>query len=464
MTAQPRDETALPPQVLLIDENEREGAQIQGFLQRRGYHVYRVTGGEGALNVLDRGHIDAVVTQLHGRRTDGLRLLQLARRRNPGICVILLAAHREQELATRALSEGAYDYQTRPLNLEKMDAVIRKGLEHQRLSGEVTDLTRRLDRKYGFHNILGNSAVMMAVFKEIQQATSTQLPVLLLGEAGTGKDLIASTIHHNSPRRGGPFVRMSCEALADEIMDRELFGWRAPQQAGVAPRKGRFEIAAGGTLYLDGVGNLSRSVQEKLAERLEASGGGAAGARVVASTSEDLEARLEEGLFSPTLYTGLGATRIELPPLRQRRGDIPILIRHFVDAGNDTLGTSVSGFTRRALDRMAQYDWPGNVRELKNMVTSLVSAKGSGRIDLYDLPLEVRSTPPPLSDVHLRVGMSLKEVERTVIRETLARYAWDRRQTARILGIGLRTLYRKIKEYDLRPPIEEPPGEPPLPK
>jgi DNA-binding NtrC family response regulator len=363
------------------------------------------------------------------------------------------------------MKEGAYDFQTRPINLEKLVAVIRKGLEHRRLAVEVADLTRRLDKKFGFHNILGNSTPMAQVFKKIMQIAPTRATVLLQGETGTGKDLVANAIHHNSPRRNAPFVKLNCAALAEGVVESELFGHeRGAFTGALQTRKGRFEIADGGTLFLDEVGTLSPPLQAKLLRVLEKQEfervGGSRTLRVdvrlVAATNEDLKNRVDRGSFREDLYYRLNVVKIEIPPLRQRRRDIPLLISHFLEEANREHGKSVTGLTRRAMDRLQQYPWPGNVRELKNVVTGMVLEQGTGKGDLDSLPGEVRSAPPPMSDLHLRVGMSMKEVEKTVIQETLARCDWNRHKTASILGIGLRTLYRKINEYGLRSVEERP--------
>jgi DNA-binding NtrC family response regulator len=446
--------------VLLVDDKEREACRIETFLTSHGFEVYRVASGEAAFNVLDGGPVEVLVTRVRGEHIDGLRLLELAKRRNPEICVVLLAEPGEVETATQAMSEGAYDFQTRPINLEKMVAVIRKALERQRLVAEVAELARRLDKKYGFHNILGNSAPMVQVFKKIMQIAPTRATVLIQGETGTGKDLVATAIHHNSPRRNAPFVKLNCAALDGSLVESELFGHERGAFPGAQQmRRGRFEIADGGTLFLDEVGAVSPSVQAKLLRVLEKQEferlGGTQTLRVdvrlIASTNDDLREKVERGLFREDLFRRLNVVRIELPPLRQRRNDIPLLAHHFLEEANREFGRAVGGFTRRAMERLMQYHWPGNVRELKNLVFAIVRTKDRGLIDLDALPPEIRSAAPPLADIHLRVGMTLKEVERIVIQETLARHGWNRVETARVLGIGLRTLYRKIKEYGLRP-------------
>ena len=459
-------ERPVAARTLLVSDKEREGGRIQAFLEGQGFNVFRVATGESAYNVLDEGQVDVLVVQIRGRHIDGLKLQSLARSRHPGICVILLASPGEVELATQAMWDGAHDFQTRPVNLEKMAAAIRRGLEYQRMTVEVADLTRRLDKKYGFHNILGNSGAVVAVFKKIMQVAPTKDTVLLTGEIGTGKDLVATALHHNSARRNAPFVKLSCTDLAESVVESEIFGRERTASGRPPARRGRLEIADGGTLFLDEVGALGPRVQAKLArwveeEEFQAVGGRRvrrSDVRIVASTQEDLPRRVAGGAFRRDLFEILSMVTIELPPLRQRRSDIPLLAHRFLEEANREFDTAVEGFTRRAMDRLQQYAWPGNVRELKNRVSAVVLSRGRGLVDLDALPGDVVSASPPLCDIHLRVGMSLEEVERVVIEETLARMEWDRPGTAKTLGIGLRTLYRKIKEYGLRPNRANPGG------
>ncbi|MBU1700697.1 MAG: sigma-54 dependent transcriptional regulator [Candidatus Eisenbacteria bacterium] len=461
------------PQLLLLIEKEAEGSRIKAFLEREAFHVFFVSTNETAYNVIDKAQLDILITQIDGHHIDGMKLLELARQHNPEICIILLAEAQEVGKATRAMAEGVYDFQIRPFNLEKMAAVIRKGIDYQHLQAENVELTRRLDRKYGFHNILGDSASMSKVFKKIRQVAPGSETILLIGEDGTGKDLIASSIHHNSPHRSAPFIKLSCEALAENLMEAELFGEFSRNAPGLGRTgKGCLELVAGGTLFLDEVTNLSLAIQKRLLDILERGEYKIPGRakpqpvkfRTIATSSEDLRIRVDGGLFLEKLYQRLSRVQIDLPPLRRRRTDIPLLVRHFLEEANRALNTSVQEFTRPSMDRLTQYDWPGNIRELKSMIRQLVEAKRSGKIELYALPVRVRTALPPGSDLHLRVGMSLTEIERAVMRETLVRCNWNRRQTARMLGIGLRTLYRKIKEYDIRSPIEELPGPPHVPE
>jgi DNA-binding NtrC family response regulator len=374
----------------------------------------------------------------------------------------MLAGEADIDLATEAMRQGAFDFQTQPLNLEKMKAVLERGLSLQRLAFEVTDLHRRLDQRYGFHNLIGNSPGMIAVYNKIRQIAPTRATVLIMGETGTGKGVVAQTIHQNSPRRDAAFVTLNCASLAEGVIESELFGHeRGAFTGAIQTHKGRFEIADGGTLFLDEVSEISLATQAKLLRVLEDRVFERVGStrpikvdvRLIAASNRDLARLVREGKFREDLFFRLKVVEIKLPPLRERRQDIPRLVETFLREFNAEHGKGIAGISRGTMDFLMQYHWPGNVRELKNTIEGMVVLSISGRtLDVSDLSEQIlREVEPemPRGEIHLRVGMTMEEIEKIAIEHTLRSVGYDKQKAAEILGIGLRTLYRKQKRYRL---------------
>ncbi len=453
----------LMPRALVVAKDSDEIKALLAALESWGYKTFRAKDGEAGYNVLDGDEVvHALITEVNVHRIDGMRLLSVAKQRNPEICVVMIAGEADIELATEAMRQGAFDFQTQPLNLTKMKAVLERGLSLQRLALEVTDLQRRLDQRYGFHNLIGNSRGMVAVYTMIRQIAPTRATVLIAGETGTGKGLVAHTIHQNSPRRDAPFVTLNCASLAEGVIESELFGHeRGAFTGAIQTHKGRFEIADGGTLFLDEVSEMSLSIQAKLLRVLEARefervGGGRpikVDVRLIAASNQDLEQLVKERKFREDLFFRLKVVPIKLPPLRDRKQDIPRLVEAFIREINLEHGKTITGISRGAMDFLMQYHWPGNIRELKNTIEGMVVLSARGRVlDVSDLPehilLEVEPEMP-LGDIPNRIGMTMEEIEKLVIEHTLRSVGYDKQKAAGILGIGLRTLYRKQKRYRL---------------
>lgn len=453
----------LTPRALVVAKDSEDIKELRAALELWGYKTYWARDGEAGYNVLDGEEtIHAMITELNVHRIDGMRLLSVAKERNPDICVIVIAGEADIELATEAMRQGAYDFQTKPLNLQKIRAVLDRGLSLQRLAIEVTDLHRRLDQRYGFPSLIGNSRGMVTVYNMIRQIAPTRATVLIQGETGTGKGLVAQTIHQNSPRRNAPFVTLNCASLAEGVIESELFGHeRGAFTGAVQTHKGRFEIADGGTLFLDEVSEMSLATQAKLLRVLEDREfervGGArpikVDVRLIAASNRDLEQWVREGKFREDLFFRLKVVTIKLPPLRERKQDIPRLVEVFIHEFNIEHDKSITGISRGAMDLLMQYHWPGNVRELKNTIEGMVVLSASGRmLDVSDLPEhilgQVRAEVPD-GDIHIRVGMTMEEIEKIAIEHTLRSVGYDKHKAAEILGIGLRTLYRKQKRYRL---------------
>jgi DNA-binding NtrC family response regulator len=453
----------LTPQALVVAKDSDDVKELLAALDSWGFKTVWAKDGEAGYNVLDGPEVlDALITELNVQRIDGMRLLSVAKQRNPEICVIMIASDADIELATEAMRQGAYDFQTKPLNLKKIKVVLDRGLSLQRLAFEVTDLHRRLDQRYGFHNLIGNSRGMVAVYNMIRQIAPTRATVLIMGETGTGKGVAAQTIHQNSSRRDAPFVTLNCASLAEGVIESELFGHeRGAFTGAIQTHKGRFEIADGGTLFLDEVSEMSLATQAKLLhviedrefERVGGTRPIKVDVRLIAATNRDLEQQVKEGKFREDLFFRLNVVTIKLPPLRERKQDIPRLVEAFLREFNIEHEKYITGISRGAMDLLMQYRWPGNVRELKNAIEGMMVLSASGRmLDVSDLPehiLRQVELKTPAADIHVRVGMTMEEIEKIAIEHTLRSVGYDKQKAAEILGIGLRTLYRKQKRYQL---------------
>lgn len=439
--------------VLLVDREPAPSREIISYLGDRGYHVEWVDDAEKAFNRLDARFFDVLIAELSIHRVDGMRLMNVARERNPDVCVVFIAGPADIERATEALREGAYDFQTKPINLGKLEAVIRRGLAHQRLVMERHELQRRLDEHYGLGSLVGNSRAMLLVYNAVRKSAQTDDPVLIQGEPGTGKDLIALSLHNNSMRRDETFVSAHCGGLPERRMNAELFGVGA---GGGAPgRPGRVELADRGTLYLDEVGDLTPAQQDRILQLLDGRGICREGStrrvsaqvRILASTSRSLASTG----FSGELFDRLRGVFIEVPPLRERREDIPMLAQHFLREAGLVHGIQGMAITANALDLLMRYDWPGNVRELRNTIEGMaVAARGGRPLDVGDVPPHIRrGAAPQGSEIRIPVGTGMAAIERMAIEETLRHCGYNKEACARTLGIGLRTLYRKLRQYQM---------------
>jgi two-component system, NtrC family, response regulator HydG len=447
--------------ILLVDRDPSVAREILGYLEDRNYEVEWVDDGEKAYNRLDARTFDVLVTELNSPRINGMRLMAVALDRSPEIAVILITEQPDVERATEAMRQGAYDFQTKPLNLGKLEAVIERGIGRQKLVLEHHELKRRLDEQYGLGQLVGKSRLMVKVYDAVRQIAPTKATVLIQGETGTGKDLIAQAIHTNSPRRDAPFVKLNCATIPEALVESELFGHVAGAFTGAShSRKGRFELADTGTLFLDEVGELSPALQSKLLrvlehqqfERLGDSRTIGVDVRLIAASNRSLERMVEEKTFRDDLYYRLRVVTIAMPALRHRREDIPLLVDHFIKEACSAHGKHVEGITRNAIDVLMRYDWPGNVRELRNIVEGMViMARPNRLLDVGDVPEHLRrSTAPEVSEIRIPTGASMREVEAIVIQETMKVCGYNKEACAKTLGIGLRTLYRKLKEYDIR--------------
>lgn len=446
-----------PKPVVLVVHREGDATQeLIGFLRQNDLDVIWTRDGEGGFNVLDEHAIDCLVTELRAPRIDGAALLARARERNPEICAVMLAEPADVDVAVDAMRQGAHDYEIKPVHLPKLLAVLRRGISTQALAARVAKMEDRLDERLGIEQLTGGSRAIMRVMEQVRAIAETRATVLIEGETGTGKGVLAQAIHQNSPRKSEPFVWVNCGALSETALEAELFGQEGA--SGATSRRGRFEIADGGTLFLDAIGETPAAVQVKLLRVLQDRAfervGGAetlkTDVRLIAATNEDLQAEVRAGRFRENLYYRLSVVRIPMPALRERTEDIPLLVESLIRKLNVEHGRKVTGVTRGALDCLMRYPWPGNVRELKNTLEGMmVFAEGKRSLDLSDLPERLRETKTG-EPLKLAVGMTVEEAERQLIEATLRHTGQDKPKAAAMLGIGLRTLYRKIQEYSIR--------------
>ncbi|HOO77391.1 MAG TPA: sigma-54 dependent transcriptional regulator [bacterium] len=444
--------------ILIVDDEKNSRTGLEDALNLPGYRVLTAENGFQAEEILAAEQINLVISDLRMPGMTGLDLLKRGERISPGTLFIIMTAYGSVDSAVEAMKEGAFDYLTKPVNIEQLELLVARALKSQNLEAENKYLREQLEKRFGFESLIGKSAAMERVIAVIRQIAGTRSTVLISGESGTGKEVVARTIHQQSPRRAGPFVPVHCAALSPSLLESELFGHEKGAFTGaIAMRKGRFEVADGGTVFLDEVGEIPPEIQVKLLRFLETREfervGGSVPIRVdirlLAASNADLDRLRREGRFRDDLYYRLNVVRIDLPPLRRRQDDIPLLARTFAAefaAENGLTGIEISP---EAMHRLQAYSWPGNVRELRNCLESMVVLARGRHIGVEDLPPPIReagaggegAVPPP--------ALNLKIREKDSIGKALKHCRYNKAAAARMLGISRRTLYRKLREYGL---------------
>jgi len=444
--------------VLIVEDDRPQADAIAEALQRVGHTCVVVTEPRRAVALIEDDGFDLVITDLVMHEVDGMEILRRARQADPEAEVIVVTGHGTIATAVQAIRQGARDYVTKPLNVAELRDRVAKALEHRRLVRRTEQLTEQLQERFGFEGVVGRSASMRRVIQTCQQIARTDATVLIEGESGTGKELIAKALHNNSRRKDRNFVALNCAALSEGILESELFGHEKGAFTGaLTSRKGRFEHADGGTLFLDEVGDMPTATQIKLLRVIENGEIVRVGSndprkvdvRIISATNRSLDELVKTRQFREDLYFRLKVMRIVLPPLRERRDDIPPLTDHFLRRLAAEHDKAVTGITPEAQRILNAYDWPGNVRELINTIETMVVLARGPTLDVADVPPDIRPTSPETPATGLKAGMSLGEAERILIERTLEMTDGNRQQAAAILGIGQRTLYRKIKDYGL---------------
>jgi DNA-binding NtrC family response regulator len=444
--------------ILVVDDEKNILKVVSTTLGKESYTVDTARSSEEAIEKFDKDTHDLIITDLKLPGKSGMELLEYIKSRNPDIPIIMITAFGTIENAVEAMKKGAFNYLTKPVNPDELLSVVKEVLEKYELKRENVALKSELRQKYTFSTIVGKSALMQEVFDTIRMVSKTQSNVLIMGESGTGKELVARAIHYDSDRAGGPFITVDCATIPSEIMESELFGHEKGAFTGAHERKtGLLEHASGGTVFLDEIGELDLNLQKKLLRFLQEREilrvGGIAriklNVRVVAAANKDLEHEVQEKKFREDLFYRLNVVTIQMPPLRERKDDIPLLAHHFLEKRNQIEGKLIRGFEENVMDVFLKYDWPGNVRELENVVERAYVLCPTISITLKYLPAKllrlVREEREPFDQ------MNLVETEKRLIVKALTATSWNQSRAAEMLGISRKQLRTKIKNLGILP-------------
>ncbi len=446
--------------ILVVDDEESHRVMLRAVLQDTGYEVAEAADGPEAVRAVEQEPFDLILLDVRMATMDGIEALNEIRKISPFLPVLMMTAYASVKTAVEALKAGAFDYLTKPLDIDELKILVEKALEHYHLREENLALKERLGSRFDFSRIIGKSPKMKVLFDLVAQVAPTDATVLILGESGTGKELVANAIHHHSPRSSQPFIKVACAALPETLLESELFGHeRGAFTGAIARREGRFQSAHRGTIFLDEVGEMSPATQAKLLRVLQEKEFEPLGSprtikvdvRVLAATNKDLEKEVKEGRFREDLYYRLNVVPVLLPPLRERKEDIPELAIHFLALYREKNQKDIKEISGKALDLLVRYDWPGNIRELENCLERAVIMARGEVIAPADLPSPIQALSSDKQEwgAYFPSGISLQEMEKALILKTLEDTGGNRSRAAEILGINRRTLQIKLKEYGM---------------
>ena len=448
------------PKILVVDDDSASVETTVEVLEREGYQLFSASGGRQALEILREEDINVVITDLKMPGLSGIDLLKHIQERNLYTQVIILTGYGTIDSAVEAMREGAFYYLKKPIEMNTLRQTVKNALEKQLLLHQNIILREQLDDKFGFDNIIGKSKHMLELFRKIRLVAPTKATVLITGESGVGKELIAKAIHNHSPRRDDAYKPINCAALHRELLESELFGHeRGAFTGATATKRGVFEQADGGTLFLDEIGEMGLETQAKFLRVLEEHeftrlGGDKTfhvDVRVIAATNKDLESAVQDNTFRSDLYYRINRFPLPVPPLRERREDIPLLVTAFIREFSKEHNKSLTNVTHDAMEYLKNADWPGNIRELRNVLETAAILAASHTIGLDDIAPEIQNEiplpAPRPDDAIARVGMTMDEIEKEAIAQTLTETGGNKKRAAEMLGIGLRTLYRKLESY-----------------
>ncbi|MGP1587001.1 MAG: sigma-54-dependent transcriptional regulator [Treponemataceae bacterium] len=444
--------------ILICDDeiNIRQG--LSESLEIEGYKTVLAENGRKALEYISKGDIDLVITDLRMPQVSGEQVLEKVTRETPGVPVIILTGHGSIDSAVEAMRNGAYDFLTKPFNLDQLTMIVKRALQGRELSFHHRQLQEELNRGKTFNSIIGKSAEMQKVFEMVKRVSDSKASVLITGESGVGKELIAHAIHNLSSRKEKPLINVHCAALSKDLLESELFGHEKGAFTGAMTRKrGRFELANTGTIFLDEIGEIDqntqikllRVLQEKQFERVGGEETVTVDVRVISATNRNLEEEIKKGTFRDDLFYRLNVVHIHIPPLRDRKEDIPLLIASFLKSYSEENGKKIEGIDNKVRNVLYNYDWPGNIRQLKNCMESCVVMCGKNLITLEDLPPGIVSNNEN-EQIKIPYGISMAEAEKVIIQENLSFNNGNKSKTADILKIGRKTLHRKIEEYGIQ--------------
>jgi DNA-binding NtrC family response regulator len=444
--------------VLIVEDEELMRELLGKILAREQYSLFQAPNGKEALRVFQNNTIDLVLTDLKMQEMDGLELLTHVRAVDPEVVVIMMTAYASVETAVEAMRRGAYDYITKPFINDEIRVVLRRALDQRHLSRENRHLKRELRERYRFDNIIGKSEAMEKVYRLVEKVASISSNLLITGETGTGKELVARAIHYNSERAERPFVAVNCASLTESLLESELFGHvKGAFTGAIANKEGFFHKANGGTLFLDEMSEVSPGLQVKLLravqEREVIPVGGRDplkfDVRLLAATNKDLEEAVKKGAFREDLFYRLNVITIHLPPLRQRKEDIPLLANYFLQKYAQRFGKPLTKVSKEALRVVVNYDWPGNVRELENAIERAVALSEGDTVETTDLPEKIVGAKIPI--LHTEdYEMTLEALEEQHVKQVLQKTGGDKVKAAQVLGINLSTLYRKLVRYEAK--------------
>jgi two-component system, NtrC family, response regulator HydG len=448
------------PKILVADDEESHRIMLRAVLGAEGYAVVEAADGTEAVEAVGKEAFDVILLDIRMTNMDGIEALGAIRKISPQVPILIMTAYASVKTAVEALKAGAFEYLTKPLDVEELKILIEKAMDHYHLRAENLVLKERLGDRFDFSRIIAASPKMKTLLETLAMVAPSDATVLIMGESGTGKEVVANAIHHNSPRAGEPFIKVACAALPETLLESELFGHEKGAFTGaVARREGRFQLAHRGTIFLDEVGEMSPAIQTKLLRVLQEKEFEPLGSirtikvdiRVIAATNRDLEKDVKEGRYREDLFYRLNVVPLSLPPLRERREDIPLLADHFLALYREKNRKPLRGISGKALDLLVRYDWPGNIRELENCIERAVILSRDEVLVPADLPPQIRMLSPEEGKDAFAIpaGMSLEEVERALIVKTLDETGGNRTRASEILGINRRTLQNKLKQYGL---------------
>ncbi len=446
--------------ILVVDDekNIREGLGMD--LDLEGYSVILASDGLEAWNIINKQQVDLVISDMRMPGLSGTELLKRIYSSYPMLPVVMLTGHGTIETAVEAMRDGAVDFLTKPVNLDRLNMLVKRSLANRDLYDQHQQLKQELDdmkKKTKVERIFGKSQKVIKLMELVQQVAPSKASVLITGESGVGKELVADAVVELSARADKPFVKVHCAALSAGLLESELFGHEKGSFTGaVAQKKGRFELANGGTIFLDEIGEIDaatqvkllRVLQEKQFERVGGENTITVDVRVISATNRNLQEEIANGRFREDLYYRLNVVQLDVPPLRERKDDIPLLITEFLDMFNKENNKHIEGFSPRAKNALYRYDWPGNIRELRNSIESAVALCRTNVIELEDLPPAVANSENE-AQVNLPVGITLEQAEKELIVNTIAHCSGNKSKAAEVLGIGRKTLHRKLQEYQI---------------
>jgi len=448
---------------LVVDDDPAHRTMLRTLLTGWGYNIVEADDGSTAIEKVHERAFDLILMDIRMIKVSGLQALTETKSFNPAIPVIIMTAYSSVQTALEALRNGAYDYLTKPLDFDELRFTMERAMDHKQLKEENRLLRETLGSHFDTRNIIGRGPAMVKLMETVAQVAPSEATVLITGESGTGKEMIAGAIHFNSPRKDGPFVKINCAAITETLLESELFGHEKGAFTGAHKKKeGRFRQAHGGSLFLDEISEMSLAMQVKvlrvLQEREITRVGGEevikVDVRIIAATNKNLLQEIEAGRFREDLYYRLNVVSLDMPPLRGRREDIPLLAQHFLKMFSEKNRKQIKGFTPQAMDRLLKYDWPGNVRELMNAVERGVVLSRSEYLDEEELSLILRDASLSgeiLPKDAIPADMPLNEVEKATILKTLELTSGNKSEAARRLGVTRRTLHKKLKMYGVMP-------------